>query len=63
MQLILDRATSEDQFRDLLLTDPDKALGEYSLIPVELEAIKQTELAEVGINFLSSTSDPEGVGV
>jgi hypothetical protein len=60
VKTILDRAMSDDQFRDLLLTDPDKALAEYNLTPTEIEAIKETELAEVRIRFLSSESDPEG---
>jgi hypothetical protein len=60
VKTILDRAVADDQFRDLLLTDPDKALAEYNLTPVEIEAIKETELAEVRIRFLSSESGPEG---
>ena len=53
MKLILDRAMSDEQFRDLLLTDPDKVLAEYNLTPVEIEAIKVTELAEVPVQVLA----------
>lgn len=57
---ILDRAISDDEFRDLLLADPDKALAEYDLTPVEIEAIKETKLAEVRVRFGSSKSGSEG---
>ncbi len=61
VKTILDRAMSDDEFRDLLLADPDKALAEYDLTPVEIEAIKETKLAEVRVRFGSSKSGSEGV--
>jgi len=63
VKTILDRAVTDDQFRHLLLTDSDEALAEYNLTPVEIEAIKETELAEVRIRFLSSKPGSEGAWV
>ena len=60
VKAILDQAMTDDQFRDLLLADPDKALAEYHLTPVEIEAIKEAELAEVRMRLLSSKPGPEG---
>lgn len=51
---------TDDQFRHQLLTDPDGALAKYELTPVEREAIKETELAEVTIRFRGSEPGSHG---
>lgn len=42
---------TDGQLRDLMPTEPGKALAECDLTPAEIEAIKETELAEVRIRF------------
>jgi hypothetical protein len=38
---IFERAAADAAFRELLLSDPDQALGQYPLSPAEVAAFKQ----------------------
>ena len=61
MKTILAWAVSDDQLRDLLLTDADKARAERDPTPIEMEATKETGVAEVRIRLVSRESVPECV--
>jgi hypothetical protein len=61
VKTILGSDMTDGQFRDLSLTEPDEALAEWDLTPVRIEAIKDTELAEVRIRFARPKPRSEGV--